>query len=224
MRAAMAVATAVLLAAAWLVPLPLAVARPAELVPAGDVVSLTISEQYVRDAGLRPKRVRGTFLAVRTTSGASLAQVMVAALAPAGDVRRQRERSTVTLEQPETVAALVGLGIAAVRMEGAELPLEVAVRDEVDPASVGVALHLFDATAAQNVAKGRRIAGIGRMEFDQTFICDADPVASVAAAAADGADIVVVPAACASDVVDPGVALLPAASLTEAVAGLLGQG
>ena len=220
----MVVATAVLLGAAWLVPLPFAVARPGELVAAGDVVSLTISEQFAQDAGLRPKPVRGAFLAVRTTGRAALAEVATAAISPAGDVLADRPRSALPLQQPETVAALVGLGISAVRMEGADLPLTVVVEDAVDPAAVAVALHLFDATAAQNVAKGRRVAGIGRMEVDQTFTCEADPAASVAAAVAAGADVVVVPTACADEVSDPGVAVLAAGSLTEAVAGLLEQG
>lgn len=228
MRALLGVAVAILGLAAWIVPLPLQVAWPGRVVPAQPQVTVAVSQQYVADASLRLDPVSGEFFSVAQRTESSLAQVAAAAVAPSADVLAAPPRPQVALEQPGVIAAVLGLGLSPVRLEGAGLPVEVTVGGGVDAASVGVALLAFDETSSLDVARNRRVLGVGAMAADQQLICTGRVAPSVAAAQQAGLDVLVVPADCAPDLVGVetsrgDLTVIVAGTLIEAVDALLAQ-
>ena len=218
----------VLALAAWIVPLPLQVAQPGRVVPAGPEVEVTISQQFATDAGLRPEPVQGQFLAIRQAARPSVVRMLTSAMSSTHDVVPERSVAPRELSRPEVIAAVLGLGLSPARLEGTELPVSVEVGAGLDPASVGVGLLLFDSTSAVDVARGRRILGLGAVAADQRLSCPTEVVPSVAAAEAAQVDVVVVPFACAQEVTARGesdgeLTIIVAETFVEAVEALIAE-
>ena len=218
MRLLVTVSGLVLCLAAALVPLPWSVVEPARLLPAAAVVDVRISEQFTADAGVQPAAVAGTFLGVHEVSGASLARMVAAGFSRGRHVVRERAGGGSPLQRPEVVAAVLGLGVSPGRLEDTAVPVDVRLGRGLDPSSLGLLLHVFDATSQRDVARGRRVLGVGAVSDDQTLTCPARPTESVTAARREGVDVVVVPAACGLPAADD---VIVAASFVEAVDALL---
>ena len=218
MRAAMVTGIVVLVLAAVAAPLPLHVAQPARLVAADDVVDVTISEQFLADAGTRPGPVSGAYLGVAQVAGAPLVEVVRAGLDSTREVVREPGEQPQPLDRPGVVAAVIGLGLSPARVDRDAVPVTARVGDGLSARSVGAMLHIFDTTSALDLARGRRILGVGSMRPDQTLACPAPAGASVAAAQEADVDIVVVPAECGA--VDASAPVVVAGSLLEAIDAL----
>ena len=222
-RAPAVLATAVVLLGLAVVPLPLAVAHPGTLVDMAMVADLSLNEDFAATTGTAPAAVSGTYLGIAEHQQPSGARVLAAWLAPGQRVLRPQPVSAQAFEQPATMAALIGLGLSPTRMQGAPLPVDVEVRGAASPASLAVALELFDRAAQQDAARGRTVTAIGYVNADQVLECGPEAQTSVAAAAGAGADVGVVPAAC-GEVTAPGPTLLRAGTLNDVVNQLLSGG
>ena len=214
--------------AAWVVPLPVQIARPERLVAAGSAITITIDTEYARDASLQLEPVDGQVFAVQQEAGAPLARTLAAALDPASDVLAASPASGRELDRPVVVAAVLGLGLSPARMEGAPLPVELQVDGPLDESSVGVALLAFDATSALDVVQGRQILGLGEMGADQRLSCQIPPAPSVASAQRQDLDVLVLPEDCAAALADVeasagDMTVIVAATLVEAIDALLAQ-
>lgn len=201
-----------------LVPLPLQVTHPARLVDAAEQVNVTVSPEFLEGAGIQLPPVSGAFLGPHEDASPTLVGAAAAMLSSRRVLGRRPARPAATLERPEVVAAITGLGLSAVRVDAGAVPVAVTVGDGLEPASVAVALHLFDTTSTLDVARGRRVVAIGRMQADQQLVCPPAPAASIAAAQAEDADVVVVPSPCGDEASgDTSVTVHAAGSLAEAV-------
>lgn len=227
MRVVVGLSLVLLAAAAWVVPLPLAVAQPGRLVASRSQVTVEVSQQYADDAALRLADVAGEYFAIRQQAGPSAAQVIAAAASRDTDVVAGTPPADDNLERPELVAAVIGLGLSPARLQGASLPLEVTVDEQVDAAATGVALFAFDATSALDVARGRRVLGLGAMAADQRLRCTSAVGPSVRAAQREAIDVLVVPADCAGELdgveTAGNLTVVVAESLVEAVDALLAR-
>ena len=221
-RIFVAAAAAVLVVAVLVVPLPVVVAAPASLLPAADVARVQVSDDLARSDA--ETEVDGTYLAVAERQRPSAAAVLLAWLQPGRQVDRPAPTPAAEHEEPAVTAALIGLGLSPARMQGAPLPVDVEVDSSVSPAALGVALHLFDTTAAQDAAKGRTILGIGSIEADQTISCPVGAAETAVAARQAGADVVVLAASCELRDNSAAPTVLRAGTFNEAINALLDAG
>lgn len=213
---------AVVVVSAWVVPVSLTVSSPGRLVAVQELVTLSLSPAFVEAAASSPQPVTGQFLAPRDDTRPSLARVIAALAWPTHVVHGATPAPRDPVEQPATVAALLGLGLSPGRMQGTDLPVAVRVDARAEPASVGLLLHVFDAAAQRDVARGRRIAGIGVMDPDLALRCPRGADDSVAAAVAGGVEVIVVPSSCAATrEVAPSAVIVRASTFLEAVDALL---
>lgn len=214
------VAAAVVVLAGVFVPLPLVVAHQRALDPVDAAVTVSLSDEYVQTTGSDVQPVSGSYLAVRTKPDPNAFGALVAAAAPGQVVRPRAPVPTEPVRRPEVAAALSGLGISPLRMQGNALPVRVAVHG-VDPGALGVALQVFDAASALDVARGRMVVGVGRLGADDLLECATSVDAAVDAAVTAGADAIVAPQGCGRTVSPPpDLDLIEAATFTAAVNAL----
>ena len=187
-----------IIVAAFTVPLPWVAHSPSRVVEVADAVTVTfLPPARGAPAVPSPPPLSGTFLATHLQGGRSLAAVLSAVVAPGRIVDSAAAEPSDVLAQPGTIAALRGLGLSPVRMAGAPLPVEVEVGDDVDPASLATWLYVFDTTSQLDVAQGRTVAAVGRVGLDESLECIPGAAEAVTAARQAGAQVIVVPAACA---------------------------
>ena len=223
-RLLVAGAAVVLLAAVFVVPLPLVVSQPGTLLPVADVAKVTVAKDFAARSGeAQPPKAQGSYVAPAQRQRPSPAVALLAALSPSASVGPRPRVSTVEHEQPDIAAALIGLGLSPVRMQGAPLPVAVDVAPSVSPAALGVALHLFDATSVQDAARGRTILGLGSVDADLTLSCEPGVAESIAAAEQDDVDLIVIAAACEAPA-EPAVKTLRVNNFNEAINALLDAG
>lgn len=206
---------AVIVMAAVLVPLPWTVVHPEVFVPAADLVSIQIQPGPVRGQDLA---VSGEYLVVRQRRGAPFAWLLAALLDPGARVVRPGREPAGAVD-PVVAATMAGLGIVPRHADPSQLPVTAEVRGVADPHALGLALHAFDVGSTIDVARGRRILGLGRAEDGGALAC-AGPVSVALRAAAADIDVVVVPADCAAGATD---ALPPGAAVRVVEASLLGE-
>lgn len=192
--------------AALVVPLPWAVVEPGRLVPVGSGVTIAV------DPALRAPDPSGEYLATPRRENAAALHLLLAAARPGVHIERGR-RAAPDSVHPVVAATMAGLGIVPRYADIAELPVTASVSGEVDARALGTVLHAFDRGNQQDVARGRRIAGIGRMLDGGELVCTSGMAESVVAAAAHDVDVVVVPTDCA----DAAVAAVPVDARLEVV-------
>lgn len=212
---------AVIAAAALLVPLPWTVAHPGTLVPADTQITLQIDADTLRG---RDAAVTGQYLVSKQRPRAPLTVLVVAVLDPAARVVRPF-RAPAAAVDPVVAATMAGLGIVPRYADASQLPVTADVEDTADPFALGLALHAFDAGSPIDVARGRRILGVGSAGEDGRLFCTGDVAAAVRAAATTGVDVVVAPTGCspASDVLPPAATLqvVEASQLVDAADALV---
>jgi hypothetical protein len=228
MRIFLVVGVLVIVVGAVTVPLPWAVVADATFVSAAEVVTVTIDGELEAAAGPADRELSGEYLAVRHRNRAPASALISAAVDGGSRVERSGDTTSPRGVDPAVTAAMAGLGIVPRYADISELPVSATVGAGVDPRSLGVALHAFDIGAAQDVAQGRRILGVGRVLDGGSLECTPGVAASVRAAAAQRVDVVVVPTDCAADAtgaVPQGVDLvvLDAPVLVSAAEALLGS-
>ena len=194
---------AVLAAAALLVPLPWTVAHPGTLVPAETQMTLQLDADTLRG---RDAAVAGQYLVSKQRPGAPLLALVVAVLDPAARVVRPVRAPAAAVVDPVVAATMAGLGIVPRYADASQLPVTADVEDTADPFALGLALHAFDVGSPIDIARGRRILGVGAAIDGGRLSCTGDVTAAVRAAAAADVDVVVVPAGCppANDALRPG--------------------
>ena len=171
---------------------PFAVRRPAELT----ALPRPRVEVQVEGSGASSTRLHGTYLQVANHERASAFRALLAALRSDETSQRWPSVSQVEQEQPANMGALIGLGLSPARMQGAPMPITVALHPTVDQTSLAVALQLFDVTSPLDAANGRTIIGLGRVLPDGALACDRGWSQSLAATGSASVDLVIVPTAC----------------------------
>jgi hypothetical protein len=165
------------------------------LLPIGDEVAVRVNPQAIVDAP-KPTPVNGRYLKVQEQVGASALAVIVAAVRPDRGVRGRVPVSGAAHRQPANMAALIGLGLLPVRMSGTPMPVTVDADASLDPASLAVALQVFDLTARQDAAGGRTVLALGSVMPNEALACTGDVGPAVRAAQQAGVDLIVVPTPC----------------------------
>ena len=191
MRIAVLAGVAIIVAAAFIVPVPSSVRNPGRLVP------LPEPQVAVQLEGRAAGDLTGTYLGVAEQREPSLARAMVAMVRPDETLHAPAPLSDLPQERPANLSAVIGLGLSPARLPDGAMPVEVTLADSVDPASLASALQAFDATAPQDAAAGRTILAIGRVAPDLAVSCDGDMDESLAAARDQDVDLVIIPTGCA---------------------------
>lgn len=199
MRVLLVAGVVALVGAAIVVPLPWAVVEPQRLEPVGQRVTIIVDAQFEQMRGEDQGPVTGEYLAVRHRQRAPAVHLLVAAVAPGAHVDAGGPALSPGAVQPLVAATMAGLGVVPRYADLSQLPVTAHAAAGVDPRSLGAALYAFDVGADQDLARGRRIAGIGRMLDGGDLVCTAGTAASVRAAADAGVDVVVVPSDCADE-------------------------
>lgn len=212
------VVIAIVLAAAA-APLPVTIIRPASLVDAGDVVSVTLDES-LPNAG--DHAVNGRYLGPQQSEGASAARALIAAATPALVVTRDRAAYEPNPHPPAVAAALEGVGITPLRISPVDRPVEVEVSGALHERSLAVALQAFDEAATVDMARGRTIVALGTLGPQQILTCPPRAGDSARAAARAGADVLVAAANCVDAPV--GARLIEATAFNEVVVALAAAG
>ena len=191
---------AVVVVAAAVVPLPWSVSEPGTLVSAPAQVDIVLAPELARTAG--GGEISGEYLTVRHRDRAGALQLLVAALAPAQRITRSAPDPAPGAVPPVVAATMAGLGIVPRYADVADLPVTADVAAGVDPRSLGVALHAFDVGTSQDVARGRRILGVGRLLDGGDVVCAPGAGAAARAAVEQRIDVIVVASECAAQVRD----------------------
>lgn len=223
MRVLLLGGAAVVAVAAITVPLPWSVVDPAELRSVAGAVTIELDPELERPRG---DAVSGEYLVVQHRERATPLQLVVAALFPGGRIERPGPPAAPGAIHPLVAATMSGLGIVPRHADAADIPVTVHVEPGVDGGSLGAALYAFDVGTDLDVARGRRIAGLGRMLEGGHLLCSPGVPESVVAAARRGVDVVVVAAECAEDAAaaiphDAQLEVLDAASLAGAADALV---
>lgn len=226
MRLLLVAGFVLVLVAAFVVPLPWSVVEPQRLEAVHHGVTITLDAQLEQTRGDDQGPVSGEYLAVRHRPRVAAATLLMAAVAPGAHVERGGPALYPGAVHPLVAATMAGLGVVPRYADLSQLPVTAAVASGVDPRSLGAALYAFDVGAGQDLARGRRIAGIGRMLDGGDLVCTRGLAASVRAAAGSGVDVVVVPSDCADQAAEAlgqgvGVQLEHAAALQGAAQVLL---
>ena len=226
MRVLLLAGAAVIAGAAAAVPLPWSVSSPSALLPVADAVAIELGPELARAGADRG--VSGEYLVVQHRDGATTLQLLTAAVSPSSLITTGGPPASHQRVHPLVAATMSGLGIVPRYADVAEIPVQVQVDPRIEGSAAGAALHAFDLGNDLDVARGRRIVGLGRMLDGGDLTCTAGVGQSVIAAARQQVDVVVVPAECAADAVaalppDERLEVLEAANLTVAADALLAQ-
>lgn len=197
MRVLLLGGAAIIAVAAATVPLPWSVTDPSQLRPVTDGVTIALAAEVQRRADDRG--VSGEYLAVQHRGRATTLQLLAAAALPQPRIERRGPPVTGSSVHPLVAATMSGLGIVPRHADATDIPVTVHVSGGVDSSALGAALYAFDVGTRLDVARGRRIVGVGRMVNGGHLVCSGAVAESIVAAAAERVDVVVVPTDCAED-------------------------
>ena len=199
MRVLLVAGLVLIVAAAVVVPLPWSVVEPQRLQPVRQGVAIALDARLEQTRGDDRGPVTGSYLVVAHRERATAAHLLVAAVAPAAHVERGGPALSPREVHPLVAATMAGLGVVPRYADLSQLPVTARVGADVDPRSLGAVLYAFDVGAGQDLARNRRIAGLGRMLDGGDLVCTPGLAASVRAAAGAAIDVVVVPSDCAAE-------------------------